>query len=108
MTNSPGDSVRPASKLPSITASAPAARALTMSPEYLMPPSAMMVTPWRWASPAQSWMAVIWGMPTPVTTRVVQMEPAPTPTLTTSAPAEIRSRVPSAVTTFPATSDRSG
>ena len=31
------------------------------------------------------------------------MAPGPTPTLTTSAPASIRSRVPSAVTTLPAT-----
>ena len=38
-------------------------------------------------------MAVICGTPMPATTRVVQMEPGPMPTLTTSAPAMIRSWV---------------
>ena len=47
-------------------------------------------------------MAVICGMPTPVTTRVVQMEPGPMPTFTASAPASIRARAPSAVPTLPA------
>ena len=53
-TTSPGDSSTPASRLPSITESAPAAMALAMSPEYWMPPSAMTVTPWRAAAAAQS------------------------------------------------------
>ena len=70
-----------------MTALAPAAMALGMSPEYLMPPSAMMVLPSLSAASAQSMMAVIWGTPMPATTRVVQMEPGPMPTLTTSAPA---------------------
>jgi len=34
-------------------------------------------------------MAVTWGTPTPATTRVVQIEPGPTPTLTASAPASM-------------------
>jgi hypothetical protein len=34
----------PANKLPIITESAPAANALVISPEYLMPPSAMIGT----------------------------------------------------------------
>ena len=38
-TISPGLSSQPASRPPSITASAPAAIALAMSPEYCMPPS---------------------------------------------------------------------
>lgn len=42
------------------------------------------------------------GEPAPATTRVVQIEPAPTPTLITSAPASINASVPSAVTTLPA------
>jgi hypothetical protein len=42
---SPGLSSVPASRLPIITASAPAAIALVMSPEYLMPPSAISGTP---------------------------------------------------------------
>ena len=41
--------------------------------------------------------------PVPVTTRVVQIEPGPIPTLTASAPAVIKSSVASAVTIFPAT-----
>jgi len=40
----PGASSVPASRLPSITASAPAASDLTMSPEFLMPPSPMIET----------------------------------------------------------------
>jgi hypothetical protein len=47
-------------------------------------------------------MAVICGTPTPVTTRVVQMEPGPMPTLTASAPARMRSRAASAVAMLPA------
>ena len=39
---SPGDSSVPAKSDPIITDDAPAAKALVMSPEYLMPPSAMM------------------------------------------------------------------
>ena len=40
-TISPGVSSQPASRLPSITVSAPAAMALAMSPEYCRPPSPM-------------------------------------------------------------------
>jgi hypothetical protein len=40
--------------LPSITESAPAAKALAMSPEYWRPPSAMAVIPWRAAAAAPS------------------------------------------------------
>src|SRR5438132_1657548 len=82
--DSPGLSSVPASIEPIITLEAPAASALTTSPEYLMPPSAMTGT-----SPAPrtaSRMAVICGTPTPVTTRVVQIEPGPTPTFTASTP----------------------
>ena len=81
---------------------APAASALTMSPENLMPPSAMTGTPCLAASVAQSSMAVTCGTPTPATTRVVQMEPGPMPTFTASAPASMRARVPAAVATLPA------
>ena len=85
-----------------MTESAPAAMALVRSPENLTPPSAMMGTPCFFASWAQSMMAVIWGTPTPATTRVVQMEPGPIPTLMPSAPALIRSAVASFVATLPA------
>jgi hypothetical protein len=40
-------------------------------------------------------MAVICGMPAPVTMRVVQMEPGPMPTLMASAPASISANAPS-------------
>ena len=52
-----------------------------------MPPSAMMGMPYLLAISALSITAVICGTPTPATTRVVQMEPGPMPTLTQSAPA---------------------
>ena len=42
---SPGDSSTPAKSEPIMTMDAPAAMALVMSPEYLMPPSAMMGMP---------------------------------------------------------------
>ena len=44
-TISPGLSSHPASRLPSMTASAPAAMALAMSPEYCRPPSPITGTP---------------------------------------------------------------
>ena len=47
-------------------------------------------------------MAVICGMPAPVTTRVVQIEPGPMPTLMASAPARASSQAPSKVPTLPA------
>jgi hypothetical protein len=49
-------------------------------------------------------MALSWGTPTPATTRVVQMEPGPTPTFTASTPASISALAPSAVAMLPATS----
>ncbi len=67
-----------------------------------MPPSAIIETPCFRASVAQSKTAVICGTPTPATTRVVQIEPGPIPTLMTEAPASIKSRVASAVATLPA------
>ena len=44
---------------------------------------------------AASAIAVIWGMPVPETTRVVQIEPGPIPTFTASTPAATRSAAPS-------------
>ena len=73
-----------------------------MSPENLMPPSAMTGTSCFLAASTASMMAVSCGMPTPATTRVVQIEPGPMPTLTASAPASISALVPSAVATLPA------
>src|SRR5450756_2913716 len=67
-----------------------------------MPPSATRKTFDLPAPFAHSRMAWICGTPAPVTTRVVQMEPGPMPIFTASAPRRTRSRVPSAVATFPA------
>ena len=91
-----------------MTTLAPAASALTMSPLYLMPPSAMIGMPYCAATQAASYTAVICGTPMPATTRVVQMEPGPMPTFTQSAPASISARVPSPVATLPAISCSSG
>ena len=41
------------------------------------------------------------GTPTPATTRVVQIEPGPTPTFTASAPALMSACAPARVATFP-------
>jgi hypothetical protein len=46
-------------------------------------------------------IAMTCGTPTPVTMRVVQIEPGPMPTLTASAPASMTARAPSAVATLP-------
>ena len=59
-----------------------------------MPPSAMIGVSVSAAARAASVMAVICGMPAPETTRVVQIEPGPMPTLTAATPAAIRSAVP--------------
>ena len=72
-----------------------------MSPEYCRPPSPMSGTP---AGPQASdawWIAVTCGTPTPATTRVVQIEPGPTPTLTASTPASTRACAPARVATLP-------
>mmetsp|Transcript_11442 Transcript_11442/g.13124 ORF Transcript_11442/g.13124 Transcript_11442/m.13124 type:complete len:394 (-) Transcript_11442:44-1225(-) len=98
----PGASSVPASIFPSITVSAPAAMALEMSPASLMPPSAMQGTPCRWATSAHSITAESCGTPLPATRRVMQIEPGPTPILSPSAPAAIKSAAPSPVAIFPA------
>src|SRR6266567_1473860 len=101
---SPGASSVPANSEPIITVCAPAATALATSPEFVMPPSAMMGMSCRCAALAQSEMAVTCGTPTPATMRVVQIEPGPMPTLTPSTSALMSAVVPSAVATLPATS----
>src|SRR3954470_22479160 len=92
---SPGLSSVPASRLPIITASAPAAIAFVISPEYLMPPSAISGTPASRVAREHSEIAVICGTPAPDTTRVVQIDPGPIPTLIPSTPSEHSSRAPS-------------
>src|SRR5690554_1920793 len=100
---SPGDSSTPANIDPIMTDEAPAANALTISPEYRSPPSAITGTPMGFKTSETSMMAVSWGTPTPATTRVVQMEPGPMPTFTASAPASAKYLPPSAVATLPTT-----
>ena len=73
-----------------------------MSPLVRMPPSAMTGTPAGSAALTALKIAVICGTPTPVTTRVVQIEPGPMPAFTASAPASIKSAAPSSVATLPA------
>src|ERR1017187_6004319 len=92
---SPGLSSVPASRLPILPQPAPAAIALVISPEYLIPPSAIRGTPPSRVARAHSLMARICGTPAPDTTRVVQMDPGPMPTLTPSTPSEISSLAPS-------------
>src|SRR3954465_13060832 len=98
---SPGASSAPAKSDPIITVCAPAASALTMSPEYLIPPSEMQGTPCRDAARTQLSTAVICGTPTPATTRVVQIEPGPMPTFTASAPASHSAEAASPVQMLP-------
>src|ERR1035438_2341657 len=98
---SPGLSSVPANRLPIMTASAPAAMALVMSPENLMPPSAINGTPAGPVAREHSAIAVSCGTPAPETTRVVQIDPGPIPTLMPSTPSEINSQAPSYVATFP-------
>src|SRR5699024_11065359 len=86
-----------------MTADAPVAIALTMSPEYWIPPSAITGTSAGVHTCTASWIAEICGTPTPATTRVVQIDPGPTPTFTPSAPACTIERAPAAVATLPPT-----
>ena len=67
-----------------------------------MPPSAMTGIPAVSAAATAFIIAVICGIPTPVTTRVVQIDPGPIPTLIASAPTSMSAFAPSAVPTFPA------
>ena len=93
----------PASRLPTITLSAPAPIAFTTSPLVRMPPSAMAGTPCSRQAAEVSSTAENCGTPTPATTRVVQMLPGPMPIFTASAPAAINASAPSGVATLPAT-----
>ena len=68
-----------------------------------MPPSAITGTLCRAAAAAHSATDVIIGTPMPATMRVVQIEPAPMPTLTASTPRSISASVASPVATLPAT-----
>src|SRR6186997_2465390 len=99
---SPGASSVPANSDPIITTSAPAAIAFATSPENFTPPSEITGMLFSRAALTQLEMAVICGTPAPVTTRVVQIDPGPMPTLIASTPASINSCAPSVVPTLPA------
>ena len=100
--NVPGDSSHPANIDPIIHTEPPAASALVISPEYLIPPSAIIGISLFLVTSNTSIMAEICGTPIPATTLVVQIEPGPIPTLTASAPASIRAFAASAVAILPA------
>ena len=87
---------------------APAANALAKSPEKRIPPSAITGIPRLFMAAAASETAVICGTPTPVTIRVVQIEPGPIPTLTALTPASTSANAPSAVATLPPIICKSG
>src|ERR1700749_3052852 len=91
-----------------MTDDAPAARARATPRGCRTPPSAQTCAPRSRAAAEHSRTAENCGRPTPVIIRVVHIAPGPTPTFTTLAPAEIRSRTPSAVTTLPATTGTDG
>ena len=99
---SPGLSSTPAKRLPIMTELAPAEIALGMSPEWRIPPSAIMGIPKGSAALFTSRIALICGTPTPATTRVVQIDPGPIPTFNPSAPASIRSCAACCVAILPA------
>lgn len=71
---SPGDSVQPAKRPPTITA-CDSVRAFTISPEPVIQPSAIIETQFWRAICDATYRAVICGMPTPATIRVVQIAP---------------------------------
>ena len=97
----PGASSVPAKRLPNITESAPAAIALAMSPENLIPPSAIIFTLLFLSASFISSIAVTCGTPMPAIILVVHIEPGPIPTLTASTPAFINSNAASEVAILP-------
>ena len=92
----------PANKDPIITASAPAASAFAISPENLIPPSAINVVLLLPMPFFTSKIALSCGTPIPATKRVVQIEPGPIPTFTMSTPCLIKNLAASLVATLPA------
>ena len=74
----------------------------------LIPPSAITGTPLPLIAAATSNTAENCGKPTPATTRVVQIDPGPIPTLTASAPASTKYFAASPVAIFPTITSKSG
>ena len=77
-----------------------------MSPEYLIPPSAIIGTLLFFKELHTSKIADNWGTPTPATTLVVQIDPGPIPTLIPSTPNFNKSNAASAVAIFPTIKSR--
>src|SRR5210317_1785906 len=98
----PGASSVPANNEPIITASAPAAKALAKSPEYLIPPSAMILTFLFLIPFLTERIALNCGTPIPATNLVVQIDPGPIPTLIISTPKFNKYFAASGVAMFPA------
>src|ERR1700758_5304444 len=90
-----------------MTQSAPAAIAFATSPDDVIPPSAITGTPYSAAASAMSYTAVTCGTPTPATTRVVQIDPGPTPAFNPYAPDSQSVRAASPVAMLPATTSNS-
>ena len=105
---SPGASSTPAIIEPNITVLAPATNAFTMSPEYRIPPSAIIGTFVPFNASTTLNTAESCGTPTPATIRVVQIDPGPIPTFTASAPASTNANAALPVAIFPAITSTSG
>ena len=98
----PGASSVPANKEPIITASAPADNAFAISPENLIPPSAI-ITAFLLLKPFLTFkIALSCGTPIPATSLVVHIEPGPIPTFIISTPSLIKNFAASGVAIFPA------
>ena len=80
---------------------APAASPLAKSPEKRTPPSDITGIPLFLSAFATFVTAETCGIPTPLTIRVVQIEPGPIPTFTASAPALTSASAASAVAILP-------
>ena len=72
-----------------------------MSPENLIPPSAIIFTLPFFSTSLISIIAVIWGTPIPAIILVVQIDPGPIPIFTASTPAFSNSNAASAVAILP-------
>ena len=98
----PGASSVPANNDPIITASAPAERAFAMSPENLIPPSAIIIVLFLPKPFFTFKIALSCGTPIPATNLVVHIEPGPIPTFIISTPNLIRNLAAFVVAIFPA------
>ena len=80
---------------------------MVTSPEFLIPPSEITGTSYSLDIFTLSRIAVNCGTPDPVITLVIQIDSDPTPTLTASTPALIKSSAPFPVAMLPAINSQS-